>query len=211
MQEYVMFILNCKKYFEKRKMQKKTWLNKINFNYFHVIGDPEIEKSYIDYDQKIIYTKCEDNYESLPIKTYQSIKLICENFPDLKYIFKTDDDIIIDDGFFEYVFDTLKNNPDSEYFGYAIDIHKNKYSEYHIEKVEKESSKKPVLMMKKTTYASGKFYIIKKTMLDKILNFTNVDKYFESNMFEDYAVGYLIKNLDGNLVRINLSKVNEIV
>ena len=43
-QEYIMLIMNCKKYLKKDEFQKKTWLKNMPsyLRYYHVIGDTEL-------------------------------------------------------------------------------------------------------------------------------------------------------------------------
>ena len=92
MEKYFLFVLNCKKYRGKRLVQTQTWLKDFPINYCHVIGDETLETIYkYDNNNKILYVKCKDTYECLPMKTFFSICAILELFPHVEYILKTDD------------------------------------------------------------------------------------------------------------------------
>ena len=47
-QEFIMLIMNCKKYIKKALFQKKTWLRSIPpyLKYYHVIGEPELDTEF---------------------------------------------------------------------------------------------------------------------------------------------------------------------
>ena len=47
-QEFILLIMNCKKYVNKAQFQKQTWLKNIPsfLKYYHVIGDPLLETEY---------------------------------------------------------------------------------------------------------------------------------------------------------------------
>ena len=47
-QDFILLIMNCKKYEKKAQFQKRTWLPKIPafLKYYHVIGEPELETEY---------------------------------------------------------------------------------------------------------------------------------------------------------------------
>ena len=95
-QEYIMLIMNCKKYVKKAKFQKMTWLSKIPdyLRFYHVIGQPELDAKYkFDNENRILWVKVEDDYNSLPKKVIRAYEAVYETF-DFKYIFKTDDKII---------------------------------------------------------------------------------------------------------------------
>ena len=70
-QEYIMLIMNCKKYLKKAKFQKMTWLSKIPsyLRYYHVIGEPQLDSEFkFDDINNILWIKVEDDYNSLPKK-----------------------------------------------------------------------------------------------------------------------------------------------
>ena len=70
-QDYVLLIMNCKKYSDKAEIQRQTWLPKIpNYlKFYHVIGEEDLnEKFKFDDENMRLYVKTPDDYNSLPKK-----------------------------------------------------------------------------------------------------------------------------------------------
>lgn len=96
-QEFILLIMNCKKYAKKAKFQKMTWLKSIpsSLLYYHVIGDENLERDfYFDDQERILWVKTLDDYNSLPKKVIAAYNAVNETL-NFKYIFKTDDDQIL--------------------------------------------------------------------------------------------------------------------
>ena len=186
-QEFIMLIINCKKYIKKANYQKETWLKALPpyIKYYHVIGDNNLETEYkFDEESLILYVKTDDDYNSLPKKVITSFKAINETFT-FKYIFKTDDDqILINPTFFDILIKTIKgSNPKTHYGGFSVNITKPTVSNYY--KIHPELPTNLVLHV--TKYCSGRFYYLSKDaviyLLSKINNIKN-------EFFEDYAIGF---------------------
>jgi hypothetical protein len=188
-QEYIMLIMNCKKYLKKAKFQKMTWLSKIPsyLQYFHVIGEPELDTNYkFDNENRILWIKVEDDYNSLPKKVIRAYEAVCETF-DFKYLYKTDDDqILVNDKFLDVVRGIISNSKQIHYGGFIIDVKQNYLSQYH--KIHNELPKN--LQILKTKYCSGRFYFLSKQALANVISKKN---FIEKEYLEDYAIGY---NLD---------------
>ena len=188
-QEFIMLIMNCKKYHKKALFQRMTWLPKIPtyLKYYHVIGDPNLEVEYkFIHDSQILWIKVDDDYNSLPKKVIRAYKAINETF-DYKYIFKTDDDqILVNDNFFDILKGILMSKqPKIHYGGYIIDVKQNYLSEYN--KIHPElPDKLPVL---KTKYCSGRFYFLSKQSTQNLLYKC---EYIERAYLEDHAIGYYL-------------------
>jgi hypothetical protein len=47
-QEFILLIMNCKKYYKKAKFQKMTWLKQVPsyLKFYHVIGDDTLETEF---------------------------------------------------------------------------------------------------------------------------------------------------------------------
>ena len=59
-QEFIMLIMNCKKYEKKALFQKRTWLKQLKpyLKYYHVIGEPELETDYkFEHEKNILFVK----------------------------------------------------------------------------------------------------------------------------------------------------------
>jgi len=189
-QEYIMLIMNCKKYTKKAEVQKMTWLPKIPeyLSFYHVIGEPELDTKYkFDNENRILWIKVEDDYNSLPKKVIRAYEAVNEVF-DFKYIFKTDDDqILVNEKFLDIVKGITSNkNPKIHYGGYIVDVKQNHLSQYH--KIHPELPK--YLPILQTKYCSGRFYFLSK---QSISNLVSKKQFIENEYFEDYAIGF---NLD---------------
>jgi hypothetical protein len=189
-QEFILLIMNCKKYQKKALFQKMTWLKNIPqyLRYYHVIGDELLEEKYkFDHENKILWLKVADDYNSLPKKVIASYQAVYETF-DFKYIFKTDDDqILVKPPFFDILKQMLETKkPKSHYGGYIVDVKQNYLSDYS--KLHPELPEKlPILQ---TKYCSGRFYFLSK---NAVINLLMKKEKIEKEYLEDYAIGY---NLD---------------
>jgi hypothetical protein len=215
-QEYIMLIMNCKKYAEKAQFQKNTWLRKIPeyLQYYHVIGEPELDTNYkFDNEKRVLWVKVEDDYNSLPKKVVRAYQAVFETF-DFKYIFKTDDDQnLINEKFFDVVKGITGNNSNSNnninnnnnskkihYGGYIVDVKHNYLSQYH--KIHPELPE--YLPIFQTKYCSGRFYFLSRQAISNIIS---KKQFIEKEYLEDYAIGF---NLDQyyKLNMINLATNN---
>lgn len=202
-QEYIMLIMNCKKYLKKAKFQQMTWLPKIPdyLKYYHVIGEPDLDSRYkFDNENRILWIKVEDNYNSLPKKVIRAYKAVNDTF-NFKYLYKTDDDqILVNEKFLDVVRGITSNSRKIHYGGYIVDVKQNHLSQYH--KIHPELPKNlPILQ---TKYCSGRFYFLSK---QAIINLISKKIFIEKEYFEDYAIGY---NLDSyyklNMINLETNK-----
>lgn len=188
-QEYIMLIMNCKKYLKKAKFQKMTWLPKIPsyLKFYHVIGDENLEEQFkFDEENLILWVKVADDYNSLPKKVIAAYNAIFETF-NFKYIYKTDDDqILVNEKFLDIVKGLTSRTPKIHYGGYIVDVKQNYLSQYH--KIHPElPTYLPILQ---TQYCSGRFYFLSNQAISNLLS---KRKNIENEFLEDYAIGF---NLD---------------
>lgn len=193
-QDFILLILNCVKYRSKALKQKETWLNTElpdNLLYFHVIGNPILETEYVfDNIEKVLYVKCDDDYNSLPkkvIKAYQAISQVY-NF---KYIFKTDDDQkLIEPKFFATIIKVL-NSKDKDkkvhYGGYILDVKVPYISKYNIIHPELPQE----LIINTGKYCNGRFYLLSKEAIDSLITNEKIEL-ISKEYLEDYAIGYYL-------------------
>ena len=186
-QEFIMLIMNCKKYIKKADYQKQTWLKTLPsfIKYYHVIGDNNLKTEYnFDEETHILYVKTDDDYNSLPKKVITSYKAINETFT-FKYIFKTDDDqILINPSFFDILNKTIKGcKPKTHYGGFTVNIERPFISEYY--KIHPELPTNLALQV--TNYCSGRFYYLSKEAITYLLSKINNIK---NEYLEDYAIGF---------------------
>jgi hypothetical protein len=189
-QDFILLIMNCKKYENKANIQRSTWLKSIpsHLKYYHVIGDESLDSDFtFDNDTQILWVKTPDDYNSLPKKVIQSYNAVYKTF-DYKYIFKTDDDqMLTNTNFFNTITKLLLNKrPESHYGGYIVDVPFSHLSRYH--EIHHELPKNiPVYA---TKYCNGRFYFLSKEAVLDLLTKTELIK---KEYFEDYAIGF---NLD---------------
>jgi hypothetical protein len=190
-QKYILLILNCYKYKYKAEKQIETWLKKLKNSdliYFHVIGDTDKCRDngndyFFDVDNKILYTKTKDDYLSLPEKVITALQAVNSKY-NYDYIFKTDDDqeLIVDD-FFSTIIKILSSKR-YNYGGRLLHVNDH-YSTYYT--VHSELPKK--LLLKKTSYCSGRFYFLSKAA---VMNLLEKRELIKEHIIEDHAIGYYI-------------------
>jgi hypothetical protein len=204
-QDYIMLIMNCKKYVKKAEFQKRTWLSLIPsyLKFYHVIGDETITEPYrFDNEKKILWVKTADDYNSLPKKVIQAYEAINKTF-DYKYIFKTDDDqMLTNPNFFNTITKLISNKkPISHYGGFIIDVEVPYLSQYH--KVHPELPE--YIPVKVTKYCNGRFYFLSKDAIEDIITKKNNIK---KEFLEDYAIGFnLNEKYKIDILNITTSKI----
>ena len=190
-QDFIMLIMNCKKYVKKALFQKMTWLKTIPpyLKYYHVIGDENLETKYkFDNENNILWLKVADDYNSLPNKVITAYEAVYDTF-NFKFLFKTDDDqILVKPQFFDIIKNLIDNKvPPIHYGGYIVDVKQPYLSQYH--RMHPELPKELPLYV--TKYCSGRFYFLSKSAISNLINKReNIIKEY----LEDYAIGF---NLDG--------------
>ena len=188
-QDYILLIMNCKKYFKKALYQKQTWLKTLPsyLKYYHVIGDPDMKYEYEFNDvDNVLKVKTPDDYVSLPKKVVAAFEAVNHIFK-FKYIFKTDDDQILVKPAFFNVLPKLIQGKQSHYGGYVVKVDKPYLSQYS--KIHPElPSYLPILV---TEYCSGRFYFLSNAAITELLSKKdNICK----ECLEDYAIGYNLDN-----------------
>ena len=190
-QDFILLIMNCQKYKEKAIYQKNTWIKSLPHGliYYHVVGDPNLEKEYIfDDNSRVLFVKNKDDYNSLPHKVITSYFAIMNKF-EYKYIFKTDDDqnIINCEKFFNVMIQLLESKKKDElhYGGRIIDVMKPHISQYY--KIHPELPNN--LKIETTKYCSGRFYFLSKESVKDLVTKKSI---IEKEYLEDYSIGYYL-------------------
>ncbi len=186
-QEFIMLIMNCKKYAKKALYQKMTWLKQIppHLKYYHVIGDESLDTEFrFDNENSVLYVKVADDYNSLPKKVIAAYTAINKTF-NFKYIFKTDDDqTLTNHKFFDMLCGLIKAKlPRPHYGGYIVDVKQPYLSEYH--RIHPELPPKIPLYI--TKYCSGRFYFLSS---EAIIDLISKREKVEREFLEDYAIGF---------------------
>jgi hypothetical protein len=192
-QEFIMLIMNCKKYQKKAKFQKMTWLQHIPsyLRYYHVIGDTDLENALYKFDEenKILWVKVEDDYNSLPKKVMAAYKAIYETFY-FKYVFKTDDDqILTNPNFFNTLVGFItRKTPKTHYGGFIVDVKKPHISEYY--RIHPELPRELPIYV--TKYCSGRFYFLSKSA---VVDLISKSEFIKKEYLEDYAIGLYLNEI----------------
>lgn len=186
-QEFIMLIMNCKKYVKKALFQKMTWLKQIPsyLKYYHVIGDESLDTDFkFDNDTNTLYVKVADDYNSLPKKVIAAYDAVNKTFK-YNYIFKTDDDqILVNNKYFDMLSGLVKvKQPRPHYGGYIVDVKQPYLSEYH--RIHPELPQRLPLYV--TKYCSGRFYFLSSEAVQDILS---KRERVEREFLEDYAIGF---------------------
>lgn len=186
-QDYILLIMNCKKYLKKAEYQKKTWLLNLPsyIKYYHVIGEEDLDCYFkFDNENNILWVKVADDYNSLPKKVIAAYNAVYKTF-NFKYIYKTDDDqILVKENFFGTLKGLTEQVPRIHYGGYII-ITENHFSQYH--RIHPElPANLPIL---KTKYCSGRFYFLSDKAVEYLISKRHL---IEKEYFEDYAIGYYL-------------------
>jgi hypothetical protein len=193
--EYVLLIMNCKQYQWKAERQRATWIKKVfsdrelskKMVFYHVIGDPALKEEYtIDHSSNVLTIKVDDDYNSLPKKVIRGYKAIMAEYPNLKYVFKTDDDQELkNEQFFRMLLQILsKKKPFLYYGGNIINVSQGYISKYHTIHPELPEDLKVYPGM----YCSGRFYFLNIVAIKHITSETKM-ALIEKEYLEDYAIG----------------------
>jgi len=187
-QDYILLIMNCNKYREKALVQKAGWLQTLPeyIQYYHVLGDPELESQYLFKDEdRTLLVKTLDDYVSLPKKVISAIHAVRSTFK-FKYIFKTDDDQILqEERFFENLTEQLVRKPSkmkAHYGGQIVDVKLPYISQYFNLHPELPQD----IIIQKTEYCSGRFYFLSP---EAVTNLVSKRENIEKECLEDYAIG----------------------
>jgi hypothetical protein len=153
-----------------------------------VIGDVEKCKNnnddanyFFDFHNRILYTKTKDDYLSLPHKVITALEAVNHTY-NYEYVFKTDDDQeLVDDDFFNKMMTTLSTK-NYNYGGRLLNVNDH-YSTYYT--VHSELPKK--LLLRRTSYCSGRFYFLSKAA---VVNLLSKKERIKEHVIEDHAIGY---------------------
>ncbi len=198
--DYILLIMNCQRYKHKALIQKQTWIPFVPNNIYtlHVIGDPNLSEPYklIESDNLLII-KTEDDYNHLPKKVINAYDIINSLF-DYKYIYKTDDDQMLQSTkFFSYINGIIEKNNNVNYGGMMVTLKDDTISDYYHFHPELPHD----LILKKGSYCNGRFYLLSQASVNALLlSKSDIEKEF----FEDYAIGhYLPSQFKLNYFSIN--------
>jgi len=191
----LLLIMHCIKYKHKATKQRDTWLNCLHMPYYHVLGNPDLESNYqFVEEERILWVKTQDDYNSLPTKVLSAYTAVQHCFPTIQYVFKTDDDQMLQSNnpnkFFDNIIKMLEKRQQTNkihYAGNIVDVPKPYLSQYY--RIHPELPRE--LPVHVTKYCSGRFYILStEAITDLILKREKIN----SEYLEDYAIGMHLHN-----------------
>ena len=185
-QDYLLLIMNCVKYRKKALIQKSDWLQRIPsyLKYYHVIGNENMEKDFlIDEEERIIWVKAKDDYNSLPSKVISAFSAIQQTHT-FKYIFKSDDSVLLqNDKFFDTIIGVITRMvPKVHYGGKIVNVEIPYMSKYYLLHPELPKD----MIIQSTKYCTGSLYFLSS---EAVTNLLSKRESVCKEYLEDYAVG----------------------
>ena len=185
-QDYLLLIMNCVKYRKKALIQKSDWLQRIPsyLKYYHVIGNEKMEKDFlIDEEERIIWVKAKDDYNSLPSKVIAAFSAIQQTHT-FKYIFKSDDSVLLqNDKFFDTIIGVItRMTPKVHYGGKIVNVEIPYMSKYYLLHPELPKD----MIIQSTKYCTGSLYFLSS---EAVTNLLSKREGVCKEYLEDYAVG----------------------
>ena len=185
-QDYLLLIMNCVKYRKKALVQKSDWLQRIPsyLKYYHVIGNEKMEKDFlIDEEERIIWVKAKDDYNSLPSKVIAAFSAIQQTHT-FKYIFKSDDSVLLqNDKFFDTIIGVITRMvPKVHYGGKIVNVEIPYMSKYYLLHPELPKD----MIIQSTKYCTGSLYFLSS---EAVSNLISKRESVCKEYLEDYAVG----------------------
>jgi len=188
-------VMSCKKHSHLWDELKNRTENLIIFT-----GSYEKSPTYYDKDAKMLYLRCNDNYEGLPEKMILMIEqiLTLPEFKDITHILKIDDhDTMFTD---ENVKNLYKINELYlyNYIGQKKEYREpNTWSDYHFGKISKKShwnNKKGDVSNVAWLDGGCSYILTRKAMkiINKFYNSSNLKILRENEIFEDVMIGRLL-------------------
>jgi len=176
-------ILTCKKYTD-RVIKQREYLSKCPYNYRYFLGDTNIKEDTEDKSTNIVTLKIDDNYESLVLKVHRMIQWILNHYPNIRYILKTDDDIIFNFDEMKTIFNDIDKNKIS-YAGAVAPHQGTCQSSYHFGRCFDKQIDKTLVTMDNYKYCSGGGYFVDNNSSRILAN----NLHNNNCIYEDYSVG----------------------
>jgi len=185
---YLFVIYSCKKNYEKSHMIYDLIIHRLKTCKCYILyGDENLECSHKILDDKYIILKCGDNYENLCEKSMTLFKTVKTEFPNVKGLFKCDDDIFPNIRKINEIISFINNN-EINYLGISMPVTYDHYSNGHYNKCSTTAYNIPKLAQT-CVFATGPFYYLSNRSIDILVN-TVVD--YDIIMYEDNMVGYIL-------------------
>uniref|UniRef100_A0A6C0HZU0 Uncharacterized protein n=1 Tax=viral metagenome TaxID=1070528 RepID=A0A6C0HZU0_9ZZZZ len=186
--DFIFIIYSCKHNLHKSILIYELLRDKLpTCKTFIVYGEPELDSDYEFRDNaKFLALKCGDFYENLCEKTITVCKIISVLFPEIKGIFKCDDDIFPNiQKINEMILYINENSID--YLGNKVFLHESNNTTHHFNKCSNESFN--IGKRVHSCYCcTGPLYYLSKLSIDIISKIESIKEYF----YEDIMIGHIL-------------------
>ena len=159
-------------------------MNQIYLKYYHVIGNENMDKDFlIDEEERVIWVKAKDDYNSLPSKVIAAFSAIQQTHT-FKYIFKSDDSVLLqNDKFFDTIIGVITRMvPKVHYGGKIVNVEIPYMSKYYLLHPELPKD----MIIQSTKYCTGSLYFLSS---EAVSNLISKRESVCREYLEDYAVG----------------------
>lgn len=175
MNDYIFIVYSCKKNIEKANKIYTRIYNKItNTKVYIIYGDESIKEKYTIVDDKYIILNVKDDYDHLNYKTLLLFQTFHIAFPEMKGLFKCDDDVILN---LNDVNKSISRISDIDYAGRNI-IRDN-------DVLWREKNGQDAYPTYQCNYCGGPFYFLSKKAIEYF-----IAKEVKMIYYEDMMVGY---------------------
>ena len=180
-------LLTCEKYADRFENIKKKLLNNLNYQYFSIHANENIDSTYLS--GNVLTVKCDECYENLPKKMLLAYDFLYKN-SEFDYFIKIDDDTLINqhilEKFIENKFYTL------DYLGGIAGGHVDK--KWHFGKCKNaELNTKEYWNGYNGDWCGGGFgYILSRSAISLLLKENNYE-YIYNEIYEDKAIGDVLR------------------
>lgn len=186
---YLFIIYSCFKNLHKSNSLYDLIINRLqNSKCYIICGISSLNKLYEIVDDKYLYIKCGDDYNNLCEKTITICKTIKVAFPNVKGIFKCDDDIIPNILHINQLIQFVDNN-NIDYLGRQIIINSSRNDNEYYVKTGSIIGQNNTYQVFKCIYAAGPLYYLSMTSVS-ILASATID--FTQIAAEDNMVGLIL-------------------
>lgn len=182
MHNYFFFIYSCKKYLKKATLIYDLVNNRLTDCKVYIVYGNPTEPRHKIIDDKYLVLNVGDNYEDLTEKTMCLLRTTMLINPNIKGIFKCDDDIIPNIVYLNNTIELAKNK-NIDYMGMSLKINTH-HSKWHFNKCSNSSYNKEIVAPG-CNYSTGPIYYLGLKSIQTLIN-NSVEKYFS----EDITIGY---------------------
>ena len=184
MSNYFFFIYSCKKNLKKANLIYDIIVSKlVECTPYIIYGNTAIKSEYEIIDGKYLVLNVGDNYEDLTAKTLCLLQTTLKLNPNIKGIFKCDDDIIPNVYYLNNTIELLART-EIDYMGMSITVD-NHNSSWHYNKCSNPAVYNKLFFVPACTYATGPIYYLGIKSIHTLTNM-QVKPFFS----EDITIGY---------------------